>query len=681
MKLNYKKRAMMVLFLLGSQAFLTVQFLEKRTEAIDLYSDFDAKNEQPNFLWWMKNSVNKSITKELLSDENQSWTISDQQIQSALQKEKYKQLKDVYITSYVDPYSNTLFLVLTNTTEKITDQFVRLAYIKNYEYKIISKIPAISKNQTISEDYNNTTYEYIINVCKTNYKQVNLVFKKGLENQDKLKQYKRKISDVLFNHIELENVLSGICITENGTILIMINEVTKKNLNIVESAIGELVPPCLVQIRKGGLPIVTSFSSRNGVHNPLIGGIQICVKHEADNKNGTFGYFARNLDIDEMGIISAGHLEISGVGDTIFQPNWKVTPSIGEIDIIFEDYYTDGCWIKLDQRTGLSKIYNNTSTQVLVDEKCRLHNNIRIGMPVWFTGFASDEEQWAQCWATDFTVTYDWDGEKELCLATSGLSGETLAIPGDSGGPVYRKRYDTYADVWRAEPIGIVTVGFMGYPYYCFTSLDKIQDCAGDTYDFRLDRDFSEFTHQGSSSFTYSDYYQDNHIITLYCNEDAWDYENKGAGYFNEWYAEVTVDADGHGTQSGGAYLFTLSNEVNDWQDIDDAVGLYLTWAQGAGEWRLFLKTRQGGSTTDSDYCVVDTGFKRVTLEKDGTDVYAYVYDSLNRTYYEDTLHVVMDSDQSYRYIFSVMSDNSGKSGAYFTGDVSEFAYWTKDNK
>jgi len=679
MKLNNQKYAIMAILLFVMQACMTIPFVKKGNATLDPSSDFDVKNEEPNTLWWMKDSL-EEITKELLSDENQSWTIADEQIQSGLQKEEYKHLKDVYVTSYVDPYSNTLYLVLTNKTKTITEQFESLAYIKNYEYKVVSKIPVTPINQTINDVYNNTKYENVIKEYKTNYKQVNLIFRKGLVNQDTLKQYKRKITEVLFNRIELEKVLSGICTTENGTILIMINEVARTTLNIIESSIGDLVPPSLIQIRKRDLPKVTSFSSRNGVHDPLISGIQICVKNATDNKNGTLGYFARNLDEDEIGIISAGHLELTGVGDTVFQPNWKETPNIGEIDEIFEDYYTDGCWIELDERTGLSKIYNSTSTQVLVDEECRPLNNIRIGMPVWFTGYASDEEQWAQCQATDFTVTYPWDGEKELCLATAP-GNYTIAIPGDSGGPVYRKRYDTYADVWRAEPIGIVTLNFDGYPYYCFTSLDRIQDAAEDTYDFRLDRDFSEFTTQGGGSFTYLDYNQDNHITTLYNNEDAWDYEDKGVGYFNEWYAELTVDADGHGTQSGGAYLFALSNEVDDWQDIDDGIGLYLTWAQGAGEWRLILKTRQNGDTTDSDYYTTNTALKRVTIEKDGTDIYAYIYDNVNRTMYEDTLHVTMNSDQSYRYVFSVMSNNSGKSQAYFTGDVTEFAYWPKDNK
>lgn len=685
MKLNNPKYAIMAILLLVMQACMTIPFVKKGNAILDLSSEFDVKNEEPNILWWMKDDL-EEITKELLSDENQSWTIADEQIQSALQKEEYKHLKEVYVTSYVDPYSNTLYLVLTNTTKTITEQFESLAYIKNYEHKIISKTPIASKNNTINDLYNNTKYVSITKEYKTNYKQVNLIFRKGLVNQDTLQQYKREITEALFNRIELKNVLSGIGTTENGTILIMMNEVTRANLNIIESSVGDLVPPSLIQIRKCGLPKATSFPGRQELHDPLIGGIKIVATNATHGSSATLGYLARNLDEDEIGIISAGHIERQGGGDIVYQPNWEETLEIGEIDEFFNDSYTDGCWIELDERTGLSKIYNNTSTQILVDEECRPLNNMRAGMPVWFNGAFSDEEQWAKCWVTDYTIQYKWHAneslvvEKELCLATAS-GNYTIAIPGDSGSPVYRKRYDTYADVWRAEPIGIVTVNFEGYPYYCFTSLDRIQDAADDTYDFRLDRDFSEFTHQGSGSFTYSDYNQDNHITTLYNNEDAWDYEDKGVGYFDEWYAELTVDADSHGTKSGGAFLFALSDEINDWQDIDDGIGLYLTYAKGAGEWRLFLKTRQNGDTTDSDYYTTDTALKRVTIEKDGTDIYAYIYDNVNRTMYEDTLHVTMNSDQSYRYVFSVMSNNSGKSGAYLTGDVTEFAYWPINNK
>lgn len=662
-----KQRIILELFLITSvifSVFYPALFLD--AEKIENpYREYDVKNEEKNNLWWMKKDIEtKTLTNELLSDEKQSWIFVDQQIQEALRQKKYSHLNDVYCNSYINPFTNTLYIVLTDTSSEITGQFLKIGELTRKKIVIQSKIPIGNTTQYIVKEI----------IREEKLDPVTIKFVQGKTNYDSLKKMRKLIIDKK-DQFKNNNIdLIGISITENGTLCLQINDTNENNIKKIGEIIGNKISPELISIRKGVYMTQTSFANRQQEHDVLIGGLRISISDGSDEPDGTLGFFARNLNQDEIGIFTAGHLAPSGVGDDVYQPLSMVNNvKIGDVDEIF-DSTVDAMWIELDNRKGIAKIYNNTSTQILVDEHARLYTSIRIGQPVWWNGAASQAENIG--WVEDANWYWsDFDINVVYCSCNIG----DVPIGGDSGAPVYRKRYDTYADVWRAEPMGIVNGGAINR--WVFSSLDLVEDESGDNFDYRLDRDLTEFSVQGSGSFSYSDFNQDNHITTLYCNEDAWSYEDKTSGFFDEWYAELTVDADSHGTQSGGAFLFALSDEINDWQDIDDGIGLYLTWAKGAGEWRLVLKTRQNGDTTDSDYYTPDTALKRVTIEKDGTDIYAYIYDNVNRTMYEDTLHVTMDSDQSYRYVFSVMSNDSGKSQAYFTGDVTEFAYWTKDNK
>jgi len=612
------------------------------------------------------------FTKEDLTDEKQSWIIADEQIQQALNSDEYLHLKKIFCTSYVNPFNNTLFIVLTNVSEVFTEQFIEIGAVKNRTIVSEYKTP-ISYNEKI-----NIT-EYVVNtkIVEEKYAPVKLIFRKCNYNYEELLSYIKAIKRSKKDFDANEIIYSSIGMTVNGTILLTFDEITSINIKKVEAILDNKVPSDIVVIRKASNKQSTSFAGRTEEHDVLIGGLKITIPIGDGSyaNEATLGFIARNLYEDEIGILTVNHFVVNGVGDEVFQPNNLTNPTkIGDVDVIWNTT-TDASWIGIDNRDYMSKIYNITSDQVIVDEECRDNSSIRIGQPVWYNGAKNETENWG-------TVSdLSWDYQDRVWVGVDCVAGQA-PVKGDSGAPVYRKRYDTYADVWRAEPIGIQVYSDLVYKNeWWFTSLDIVEQESGDRFNYRLDRDFSEFTHQGSSSFAYSDYYQDNHLTTVTCNEDTWDYENKGAGYFDDWYAEVTVDADSHGTRSGGAFLFALSNEVNDWQDIDDGIGLYLTWAQGAGEWRLILKTRQNGDTTDADTYVTNTAEKRVVLEKDGTDVYAYIFGNTNRTVYLDTLHVTMDSDQSYRYVYSVMSNDSDKTAAYLTGDVTEFAYWTKDNK
>ena len=627
----------------------------------------NAKNKPQGTLWWLKEYTNETLLKEDLTDERQSWLMADEQIQNALTKEKYSHLKEVYCTTYVNAFNNTLFLVLSNTSKKITNQFISIGTVENrtklYEYKI----PASIINQ------NHTEYSISREIIVEKNAPVHFIFRKCIYNNYELMNYIKKIRNSKSSFEEKGLSYKTVGLTVNGTILITLDEVTPENVNKIASILNEKVPADIIVIRKGVNFQQTAFPSRTQEHNVLIGGIKIETINATWTSTATLGFIARNLYEDEIGIITVEHFKLYG-GNDVYQPDHNTNPNkIGDIDVMWNTT-TDACWIEIDDREYLAKIYNITADQVLVDEEPRDNNSIRIGQLVWWNGMASNNE----AWGTVDDVSWDWNN---IAWIRVDCTGSIKPISGDSGSPVYRKRYDAYPDVWRAEPLGLVEGSSFFFDWWLFTSLDIVEEESGDKFDFRLDRDFSEFTHRGSGSFTYSDYYQDNHITTLYNNEDAWDYEDKGIEYFDDWIAELTVDADSHGTQSGGAYLFAISNEINDWQDIDDGVGLYLTYAVGAGEWRLFLKARLNGITTDEDYYVTDTALKRVTIKKEGTDIWAFIYDNENRTMFVDSLYVFMNSTQSFRYVFSVMSNNSGKSAAYFTGDVTEFAYWPQDNK
>lgn len=147
-------------------------------------------------------------------------------------------------------------------------------------------------------------------------------------------------------------------------------------------------------------------------------------------------------------------------------------------------------------------------------------------------------------------------------------------------------------------------------------------------------------------------------------NEDAWIYADKGAGHFGMDFSHTLKIRRVTGGTWGHCSLWGVSDVIEDYlywyTNHSDAANLHLYHLTDL--WLREHSARDndlGAVVADTDYWITVTrsGVDGVTLQ-------AFIYDDAERTSLVDTLSVAMPASQTYRYVFTANTWNSGAPNA-----------------
>ena len=158
--------------------------------------------------------------------------------------------------------------------------------------------------------------------------------------------------------------------------------------------------------------------------------------------------------------------------------------------------------------------------------------------------------------------------------------------------------------------------------------------------------------------------------------EDAYVYKDFGVNYFNGDFTHLITAKLTAATADGRAYLWALTNAVNDMKGIEDAGDSYLAiFLYGTGSaYNLYIEECNSGSIgQDSSVILLNTIYylKIVRDESVGTygTFYCYIYSDEARTTLLDTItQTLKTSKKDYRYLFATNTRNSGIAGRTASG-------------
>ena len=152
-------------------------------------------------------------------------------------------------------------------------------------------------------------------------------------------------------------------------------------------------------------------------------------------------------------------------------------------------------------------------------------------------------------------------------------------------------------------------------------------------------------------------------------NEDAWVYIDKGVDAFaGNFTHTITVNVTATDT-NGRAFVWGLTNTVDDMQGIDDASGFYfgiMVLNAGGQEW-IYENYLHGGTLSQDDFAITLNTPCYLTIVRDesiGTygRLNTYIYSDSDRTDLLDTLLHNLSEKTDFRYIFAANTLNTGTS-------------------
>jgi len=158
-------------------------------------------------------------------------------------------------------------------------------------------------------------------------------------------------------------------------------------------------------------------------------------------------------------------------------------------------------------------------------------------------------------------------------------------------------------------------------------------------------------------------------------NEDAYVYDDKGAGYFAgsfEIKFTANLTASQGGNPSNRIQICALANAIDDGQGIilanEDMLSVFFS-IPSSGTPSIFLEECDGGSTYSggSYVCSENTDYDITLLRDEGVGtygtLYCYIYSDSSRTNLLDTLTVTLHSSKKdFQYLYVCQSFNTGQS-------------------
>ncbi|MEM3069922.1 MAG: hypothetical protein QW638_03320 [Candidatus Bathyarchaeia archaeon] len=250
-------------------------------------------NSEPNFGWWLKGY------------ESDIWSHRWRPVADALTSAVRKQgrFREIFCNIFMNSFNDTIFVVLIDLNESIVNEVL----------DAMKPPPGITV--------------------------------KFLKGDAPLYQLEEWLS--LINPEELDRMgiqWSGICITENATILITLEIVTPEYVETITQLIKDKIPPGIITIAKMERPKLCSQPDRI---RPLEAGIQVQSFFQGQGTTSTLNFLGIARNTNTEGAIVVGHG--SSVGANVYQPTVNPNNLIGQTNINpIRQRFSDAAWVPLN---------------------------------------------------------------------------------------------------------------------------------------------------------------------------------------------------------------------------------------------------------------------------------------------------------------------------------------------
>ena len=230
-------------------------------------------------------------------------------------------LLDYYTTHYVNPYNNTVFIVLKDSETWVNDFFSNM---------------------------------------NTNNK-VTIIFRSSKASYNELTNWTNCITHTFSKNNEYNAYLTSVSITCNGTLAIGVDELSGK-INIIVDVLKGLIPLSYLELYDYPMPIVDL--SQSEITRPLISGLKLGVDHDSGTGWATLGFYVTWNDGQNHGFLTNAHVAENN-GSDIYQPNnfddgYYIGKTIRINDS--EWSYSDSALVELnDGIFGFPQIWDSTS--------------------------------------------------------------------------------------------------------------------------------------------------------------------------------------------------------------------------------------------------------------------------------------------------------------------------------
>jgi hypothetical protein len=178
--------------------------------------------------------------------------------------------------------------------------------------------------------------------------------------------------------------------------------------------------------------------------------------------------------------------------------------------------------------------------------------------------------------------------------------------------------------------------------------------------------DFTTYTEVDPNSHISVSANNVNHLH--YRDEDAYVYEDFGAGYFGDFEHLVVVNFTS-GQNASYSWTWMLANAVDDVKGLTSAsekfVGLRGNWWDGTLDVLTLWYYDGSNNHTDSYDASPNTPYY-LTIERSNTTLTCKIYSDAERSNLLDTLALDVTSD-AFRYVFVCNTENTGSSAGGYT--------------
>ena len=333
---------------------------------------------------------------------------------------------------YVNPYNNTVFIVVKDLDESVKEKFIDI----------------------MNPD-----------------KGVTIVFKEGVATLEDLERWVEIISSST-DSLKADGVeIKSIAVSESGKIKVGVK-------NLKENKVSTLLSLLELKVPKGALVLYPmgdiGLTSQEESHRPVIGGIMITAySDELESwRDSTIGFYVTWDSPKKYGVLIAAHASSSST-TTVYQ----VYPDkIGDTEIMGGTSDADVTLVEFDSGiSGDPEIYSVGITNNVVGDKS--YSSVLIGDDVELCGITSGIETCEiDAKGPIEHPYYDWlDEQLTVDYETSG---------GDSGAPLYQKFYEPNPGIYTSIAYGVIW-GHNASSHVAYAgSIDAIEDELGETFNF-----------------------------------------------------------------------------------------------------------------------------------------------------------------------------------------------------
>jgi len=327
-------------------------------------------SDKPNLNWWITGYTGNHTSNDWI-------TTADILLKGINQK---PELKEYFIDIFGNPYNNTIFIALTSIDDVI---------IKN-----IQSITTIPKGIFI---------KYI----------------KGVAPKYKLELWASKLNPEELEKRGLPIISMGISV--NGTLLLMLEDVTATYIEILKDIINNNIPPGVLVVGKGE-PLETEI-------RPLKGGVEVWTEISVNTfTQSTLGFIVKSGS--QKYAIVAGHAVMNN--GRCYQPTYGGNNLIGYANNpIYSGRRSDSAIVPLLYGVdGVNQIYIDELQSIIVYGQINYPNQY-VGQFILKKGISTGVT------GGYILAKWIWTQNPTYGLLYYQIAASYPSAPGDSGGPVY----------------------------------------------------------------------------------------------------------------------------------------------------------------------------------------------------------------------------------------------------